>query len=309
MLDVDTFLTIVYVTVDEFDQTQLPLEAPQPGPAPSLCRSEVVTLALFSQWAPFPSERAFYRYASRHLRPAFPRLPARSQFNRLLRHHQPAITAFALHLAEQLGASQAPYEILDSTALPIRNAKRRGRSWLVGSADIGYSPRIGWFYGFRLLAAVTPTGVITGFGFGPASADDLPLAETLFALRAQPDPHLPSAGRPASGQYVADTGFSGLRWEARWLRDFGVQVVCSPQRTSHRRWPKRVRRWVAGRRQVIETVIDRLLEPWGLRQERPHELSGLQARLAAKVALHNVCCWLNQQLGRPLLAVADLLDW
>ena len=71
--------------------------------------------------------------------------------------------------------------------------------------------RLGWYFGFHPLAAVTPTGVITGFGFGPASADDLPLAETLFALRAQPDPRLPSAGRPASGEYVADSGFSGRR--------------------------------------------------------------------------------------------------
>ena len=171
--------------------------------------------------------------------PAAPaRLPARSQFNRLLRHHQAAITAFALYRAEQLGASQAPYQILDTTALPIRNAKRRGRSWLVGSADIGYSPRIGWFYGFRLLAAVTPTGVITRFGFGPASADDLPLAETLFALRAQPDPRLPSAGRPAvermwpilasavSGGRRAGCGILGSRWSAR---PSGPATVAGPR--------------------------------------------------------------------------------
>ena len=34
-------------------------------------------------------------------------------------------------------------------------------------------------------------------------------------------------------------------------------------------------------------------------------LEGFQVRLAAKMALHNFCIWLNQQLGRPLLAVAD----
>jgi len=31
--------------------------------------------------------------------------------------------------------------------------------------------------------------------------------------------------------------------------------------------------------------------------------------LAAKVALHNFCIWLNRQLGRPDLAFADLIDW
>jgi hypothetical protein len=266
-------------------------------------------LALFSQWAVFPSERAFYRYALRHLRSAFPRLPARSQFNRLLRHHQVAITALALELAERLGAAQALYEILDSTALPIRNAKRRGRGWLPGLADIGYSPRLGWYAGFHLLAAVTPTGVITGFGFGPASTSDRALAETFFARRRQPDARLPSVGRPATGPYLTDTGFSGRRLLARWRQAYGSQVICSPQRQSRRRWPKAWRRWLAGRRQVVETVVDRLVATWGLQRERPHTLSGLQARLVAKVGLHNFCCWLNWELGRPLLAVADLLTW
>ena len=72
MLDLDTFLTRVSVAVDDFCQTQLPPEPPQPGPVPSLYRSEVITLALFGQWAPFPSERAFYRSASQQLRPACP---------------------------------------------------------------------------------------------------------------------------------------------------------------------------------------------------------------------------------------------
>src|SRR5215472_8221477 len=85
MYDVDTFLTILYVTVDDFIKTQ-PAAAPRPGPAAALCPSEVSTLALFSQWRQFESERAFYRYAVRHLRSAFPSLPERSQFNRRLAH-------------------------------------------------------------------------------------------------------------------------------------------------------------------------------------------------------------------------------
>src|SRR5215472_14891723 len=36
---------------------------------------------------------------------------------------------------------------------------------------------------------------------------------------------------------------------------------------------------------------------------------GFRARLAAKVGLHNFCCWLNLLLGRTPLAFADLLDF
>jgi hypothetical protein len=84
MVDVDTFLTTLYVMVDDFCQLSLPSDL-HPGPQAALSRSEVVTLALFGQWQGFGSERGFYRYAQRHLRTAFPSLPTREQFNRQVR--------------------------------------------------------------------------------------------------------------------------------------------------------------------------------------------------------------------------------
>jgi hypothetical protein len=42
---------------------------------------------------------------------------------------------------------------------------------------------------------------------------------------------------------------------------------------------------------------------------RERHLTGFQARLAAKMVPHNFCIWLNEQLDRPSLAFADLVDW
>jgi hypothetical protein len=308
MLDVDTFLTVLYVAVDEFCTTRLPPEV-RPGPAAALGRSEVVALATFGQWGTFPTERAFYRYALRRLRGAFPGLPARSQFNRLARRHRDATTAFALFLSEQPAAGRGAYEPLDTVGVPTRNAKRRGSGWLPGQADVGYSPRLGWYEGFHLLLAVTPAGAITGFGFGPASAKDQPLAEALYAARQRPSPRLPSAGRPADGPAVADTGFEGTGDPARWPHAARAPVLVPPKGNSRRPWPAPLRRWWAGLRQIVETVNGALLYTFRLLRERPHDLTGFQARLAAHVALHNFCLCLNAQLGRPRLAFADLIDW
>ncbi len=90
MVDVDTFLTTLYVMVDDFCKVSLPLE-PRPGPLATLSRSEVVTLAVFGQWQGFGSERGVYRFAQRHLRTAFPQLPTREQFNRQMRQHHEAV--------------------------------------------------------------------------------------------------------------------------------------------------------------------------------------------------------------------------
>jgi|SRR5581483_682122 len=63
MVDVDTFITILYVMVDDFCQSHPITQDRHPGPQVVLPESEVVTLALFGQWAQFGSKRAFYRYA------------------------------------------------------------------------------------------------------------------------------------------------------------------------------------------------------------------------------------------------------
>jgi len=308
MVDVDTFLTILYVMVDDFCKTSLPPET-HPGPEAALSRSETVTLAIFGQWQGFGSERGFYRYAQRHLRPAFPQLPTREQFNRQVRQQYEALVACFLYLGRLLAAQHCLYEALDSSGIPTRDAKRRGAGWLPGLADIGWSNRRGWYEGFHLLLAVNPTGVITGFGCGAASTTDQPLAESFFALRRHPQPGLASVGAPALGPYVVDKGFEGEANHTAWWTTYGAQVICPPKRNSKTPWPKPLRRWLAGVRQIVETVHDKLQHTFRLDRERPHALSGLQARLAAKMALHNFCIWVNEQLGRPRLAFTDLVAW
>src|SRR5215510_10539652 len=99
MVDVDTFLTILYGMADDFCKTSLPPE-PHPGPQAALSRSEVVTLALCGQWQSFGSERGLYRYAQRQLRAALPSLPAREQFQRHVRQQYAALVACFLHLVQ-----------------------------------------------------------------------------------------------------------------------------------------------------------------------------------------------------------------
>jgi hypothetical protein len=108
----------------------------------------------------------------------------------------------------------------------------------------------------------------------------------------------------ASGPYVVDKGFEGEDNNRRWLDRYGARVICLPKRSGRKRsWPKHLRRWAASIRQIVESVYEKLHATFGLRRERPHELQGLRARLAARVALHNFCIWLNDHLGRPRLAV------
>ena len=94
--------------VDDFCQYHPPKR--RPGPEASLSSSEIITLAIFARWSRFASERDFYRYAEGTLRNAFPTLPERSQFNRLVRSNGDLIESLAVHLAALLDARGCPYE-------------------------------------------------------------------------------------------------------------------------------------------------------------------------------------------------------
>lgn len=263
MLGPETFVTELSVVVDTFCKTALPPDR-HPGRAATLDRSEVLTLAIVGQGARFRGERDVWHYAEVRLRPLVPRLPSRPQFNRQVRRHRPALAAFALWLAGRRGGAAVPYEVVDGAAVPTRNAERRGRGWLAGLADVGQCLRRGWIHGLRMLVCATPAGAVTGWGVGPASSTDRALAETLFAHRADPAPALPSAGETATGVSLADSGCAGVACEARWVAVHHAQVVAPPQTGGHRAWSPPRRRWAAGRRQIVETVIGRLEAPFRL---------------------------------------------
>lgn len=58
-----------------------------------------------------------------------------------MRFHADAIEEIALHLGHIVEGDQVPYQALDASAMPVRDAKRRGNGWLAGYADIGWSNR------------------------------------------------------------------------------------------------------------------------------------------------------------------------
>ena len=118
-----------------------------------------------------------------------------------------------------------------------------------------------------------------------------------------------SVGQPARGVYIADTGFEGKAAHVRWLKLYAAEVLCPPRRNGKSTWTAQARRWFAGLRQMVETVFEKLHDTCRLSCDRPHDLTGSQTRVAAMIALHNFCIWLNRTYGRPNLAFADLINW
>ena len=295
-MDLDSFLVSSYVTVDDWWRASHASTPPRPGRPALLADSEVLTLAILAQWPRFRSERDFWRFASSHLRPYFPKLCSQSQFNRRVRALEPELRALQRSLAEELSEPSAVYRVLDTTLIPAIVRVRASRKGLFcGQATFGRSAsKTEWIYGFKVALVVDPEGVVTVFGLAAASSDERPIGDALVA-------------RDRHEAYLADRGFTGVEWERRWLEEYGALVAATPYDDSRRAWPKKDRRWASGRRQIIEGVICQLKDFFSLERHRAKTLGGLLARLAAKIAAYTCAQGMNDFLGRPLRHLADLL--
>lgn len=332
-IDLDTFLVALYTIVDDLYQQQAaPLKPVRPGPRPTVSDSEVLTLAVCAQWWG-RSERAFLRYAQAYWRAYFPRFLSQSAYNRRGRDLAGVLVALVPVVAQELRAATAAYEVVDTVAVPLlRRWRGQHRRLFADEAAIGRGGSDkAWYYGCKLLLAVTPTGVVTGFVLAPANMADRWLADALFCWRENPQapplqvadlpaptrangipyvgpsgPRWPpsGAGTPSSGSYLADAGFCGAWWQHHWRRVYGASLITPPdyqgaQAAAAKRQPAR---W----RQVVETMNGHLIRTFGLHFPGARSKQGLLTRIAAKLVAVNLGYWLNHLFERSPLAFATL---
>lgn len=295
-MDLDAFLLAVYVHVDDWWQTHHPPTPLRPGRPPRLSASEVLTLALVSHWPGWRSETAFWRHVELHWQPAFPQLCSRPQFNRRARALEAELRALHHGLADPLLDAQTRYRVVDTTLIAVlHRARASDHGCFAGQAGFGWcAAKSEWVYGFKVGLAITPDGVITAFLLSGAADPEREVGDALLVL-------------DGFDCYLGDKGFSGAAWEQHWLADYGATVVAPPKRSDRRAWERGALRWTSSKRQIVEQTIEQLRDWFGLAATGAHTLSGLLARLAAKVACMTCCQLLNQELGRPLRHFADLV--
>ncbi len=342
-LDLETFLTIVYCTVDELYQTHLAAMRPaRPGRTPELSDSEVLTLALLAQWHPARSERAVGRYAARHWCAYFPRLLGQSAFNGRVHDLHGVLAAAGLALAAHVAHARhlrVPIEVLNGVPVPVM-ARCRGNRHRCFADEVGIScgdSDRDWYYGVQLLLLVTPTGLITGWTLGSAATEERWVADALLRWRVEPymlpptlaelapplfghdHPHCqrwgptgpveptPSAGRRHDAPVLGDLGFSGVRWAAHWQQDYHITVVTKAiyDAVADRTERRALQRLFDGARQVIETVGTWLCDRFGLQRPRARSYWGLLTRIAATIAAFNLGVYSNHVYQHPTFAFFD----
>lgn len=337
-IDVDTFLTAVYVTVDDLYQRKYAQQKPvRRGAKPVLSDSEVLTLALVEQWRPDHNETAFVALVRAEWSAYFPRMLTQGAFNRRVRDLAGVLCRLGPDVATTLAClvGGPEYEVIDAVPVPLMRRCRGERHRLFAAeAQVGRggSDRA-WFYGCSLLDVVSPDGAITGWVLGPANTEGHWLAETLLRWRANPFAPPPTAeelgpvldprhradrvgptgpicgrlavGIPQTAVYLGDGGFRGACWHQHWYVAYGARIVTTadPDLAQH----PRLRRRYASARQVVETVHSLLVGAFGLVYPGARSVWGLVARIAAKVAALNITVLINALTDRPTFSLFRLL--
>lgn len=329
-LTLDTFLTALYTITDDLYLEHAAAHKPaRPGKAPQFSDSEVLTLIICAQWY-HGSERAFLRHVLANWRSYFPRLLSQSAFNRRSRDLAGVLTPLVGVIATQLEAYLAPYQVLDTLPVPLMRRCRGQRHRLFADeAAIGKGGSDhDWYYGCKLLVALTNEGVITGFTLAPASTEDRWAGEALLCWRVNqlatpatpeelPPSHRKGGGYvgptgplwPRSGvgelspvSYLGDNGFFGRWWQEHWLKEYQATVFTPKnyQGEEALKLKKQHSRW----RQVVERVNESLTHVFGLSLPLARSKWGLLTRVAANLVALNLGIWLNRLFGRADLALA-----
>jgi hypothetical protein len=276
-IDVETILTIVYVLVDDWYESQgkLLLKG-KVGCRPVFKDSEVLTLMLCADYIPYPGEQQFLEFIRANYGAVFPQLPDQSQFNRRsrsLRHMLEALRRYWLHV---LGVLQANYYLLDTKPIPIVGYKRsKSNSDFAGEADYGYcSSRKLYYWGYKLVMLTTLDGIPIMYDLVAANTDERQAAESVL-------PYVQNA------TIIGDKGFLGDEWQAQILQQTGNRLVTPKRRNQLLKLPSGVQKMLNHVRERIEGVFHEIQNTGrSLERSLAKTRVGLMTRLISKITAH-----------------------
>lgn len=286
LADLDSLLTAVFCTADDL------LPEKKQNARRSVTDAEVVTLAVAQAVMRCDSDREFLARATKELGELFPKLPKQPGYWKRRARLTETIEWLIGVFAADCGGYHDEVVLLDSSPVECgRSVETVRRSALADACGYGYCrSHSRWFWGMRLHLVAGMDGTPRAMILAPA---DQPEREV--ALRM-----LPMTLRGGEA-IVCDKGYAGKEFEAELRESFGAQVIRPARKDEPGRGP-----WISSIRQRIESIFWTLKDRLGLERHRAHTLHGLRAKIASKLLALAAGVWLNQLLGRPSRAFADL---
>ena len=327
-LDLATFLTALYVIVDDLYQSHIQPQMPaRGGPQAEMSDREGLCLGRAAQWrsgVPWKTARGVRRSVPKHRGHLLPVLLSQSAFNRRLRRLWGAFILRQDAVAEPLGRAE-DVDVLEGFPIPLAPGARAFHpGGLADIARVGQGGNDRYCSGVRLMLVISQSGVAPGWALAAGHVQARGGAERLCSMRAgrprwqgprDPATHQPqvpppsdwmapgpSGGAASQKPVMIDSGLRGDDGLEHWAAAYGVHVPPLPKGAT-----RAERRWWRAVRQVVDTPFSNLRESFGRQDPGAHTGWGLLTRVAAKVAAYNLGILMHRLLGRPDFACTTLI--
>ena len=274
----------------------------RPGRNPDCPDSDILTIAWLLEYIGADSEHSGYPRLKVELRTLFPCLPERSRFNRRRRNLSTASEVLRQALMDYFPKTDV--FLVDSFPIPVCDFKRAKASksdlkWADASgtlATYGHSATksLGTFFGFRGHLITTVDGMPVDFAIAAANIDD---REVLPLLSER-------------GRYpilFGDKGYISESLQEELLETENTCLLPTLRRNQKQQYPETFRKLHGRLRRRIETTIGQLTDQFCVSRVRGHRHWGIRTRMSNKFGACLLGCFLNHVLGRPLMALKNLV--
>lgn len=229
--------------------------------------SEVITIALMQSCFGVPTLKQTYMLIQQNYKSAFPLLCSYKQW--LARLHQLSdIIGHLCESARNCDGFDSKLFVFDSKPIPVCHPIRHGRVRLLREegAYFGKTSK-GWFFGFKLHAAININGQFVGGVLLPGNLDDREAAEALAFI---------SDG----GVALADWGYSGQHIAEELMQETGLLLITTADAGKQRAL-------ICSLRERVETFFSKL---WNMFIDRVHSRSwrGLWNTIKLKLTAYNL---------------------
>jgi hypothetical protein len=295
-MDFDTFLIGLYLMVDEWLQREgQRYLRPQGGAPPRLSDAEMLTLLLAhplsqAQWR----ERRWLRYLRRNYQAWFPALTSQSAYNRRARNLWGVLNALRIQLTREISAQLPPEGVTDGTPIHVRHWRRYGPHHLaLPEADLGYcAAKREYYYGYKLLALVSISGIIIEWGLLSASGDEREGFEEMMC--------------EVDGWLVwGDKGFLDQERQRRLEEEQSIVLIAPTRCNQHQQLHPALQEQLAATRPIVETTFAQAKGFVDLEDPHAYTWRGLMVRIVAKLTALAVIAWANMRRGLSPLSFVN----
>lgn len=263
----------------------------RPGPKPKFTDIEVIALSLTAECMGIDSElNLFYRLQTTY-KDAFPNMISRRQYNDRRKALFRWLETIRQQVADTLNEINEVYAI-DSMPLEICKISRQERNKMgkedeVTAPDKGYcASQNKWYYGYKLHAACSPSGVIQTVDLSKASVHDINYLKDV-------------SSQLSDCIITGDRGYINNELKQRLWNNNRISVE-TPLRSNQK--DKKPLLYVLRKiRKRIETVFSQLCDQFMMQRNYAKSYVGYRTRVLAKICGMTVLQYINKYVtGKPV---------